>query len=153
MLKTTKFRELMELAADLALNCSPCATAFSVGAVLADSNGEIISTGYSRELGNTYHAEHIALEKANLTSEENLILFTSLEPCSIRLSGRKSCCSLLIENGIKTVFVGSKEPPIFVKGEGCKMLRDHGIKIIELEGFEQIFQRANAHLLLDRSAV
>ena len=51
-------------AAQLGLESPKSNGSFSVGAVLADCKGQKISTGFTREFGEHWHAEHVALEKA-----------------------------------------------------------------------------------------
>jgi len=54
----------MRLAIELAWQCPPSPTAFSVGAVIVDSGGDEISRGFSREGGDPQlHAEESALAK------------------------------------------------------------------------------------------
>ena len=54
----------MRLAVELAWQCPPSATAFSVGAVIVDAGGDEISRGFSREGGDPMvHAEESALRK------------------------------------------------------------------------------------------
>ena len=54
----------MRLAIELAWQCPPSATAYSVGAVIVDADGDEISRGFSREGGDPMvHAEESALGK------------------------------------------------------------------------------------------
>ena len=109
--------------------------AFSVGAVIVDEAGKEIATGYSRETDPHKHAEEIAIEKA-LEGKKNLkdcTLYTSLEPCGQRLSGRKTCVQHIIETGIKRVVFGEYEPPVFVKGEGQELLQKAGVETFFVE--------------------
>ena len=55
----------MRLAIELAWQCPPSPTAFSVGAVIVDADGDEISRGFSREGGDPLvHAEESALAAA-----------------------------------------------------------------------------------------
>jgi deoxycytidylate deaminase len=56
-------------------------------------------------------------------------MYTTMEPCSVRLSGNRSCTSRLIEAGVACVVVGEGEPSNFVVCEGTKLLRQAGIKV------------------------
>ena len=87
-------KKFLQLAATLAKKCTPIATAYCVGAVMVDGNGEIISTGYSREDDRHKHAEEIAIKKALLVRKDlkDSTLYSSLEPCGERLSGKKNMC-------------------------------------------------------------
>jgi diaminohydroxyphosphoribosylaminopyrimidine deaminase / 5-amino-6-(5-phosphoribosylamino)uracil reductase len=51
-------------AIDLSRRCPPSESAFSVGAVLVGGAGEVMATGYSRELHPKDHAEEVALARA-----------------------------------------------------------------------------------------
>src|SRR3984885_10930219 len=54
----------MRLAIELAWQCPPSPTAYSVGAVIVDARGDEISRGFSREGGDPLvHAEESALGK------------------------------------------------------------------------------------------
>jgi hypothetical protein len=67
--------------------CPPSQTAFSVGAVLVSDAGDVIATGFSRELDPKDHAEEVALARA--ADDPRLAgatLYSSLEPCLSRAS-------------------------------------------------------------------
>ena len=55
-------RKFMEMAIEEAEKCGETQTQFNVGCVLVH-NGQVISTGHSRELPGNTHAEQCALEK------------------------------------------------------------------------------------------
>lgn len=76
------------------------------GAVIVDSNNNIISTGNNQVLLNndpTAHAEIVAIRRAcqtlNTYDLSNYILYTSCEPCPM-------CLSAIIWSNIKTVYYG-----------------------------------------------
>jgi pyrimidine deaminase RibD-like protein len=120
----------LHAAHSLSKKCIPNATAFCVGAVIVDKNGNEIGTGYSRENGDRKHAEEIAIEKV-LSEKEKLMgatLYSSLEPCGERLSGKKTCVERIIESGITRVVFGAYEPSTFVTGEGEEFLKRAGIE-------------------------
>ncbi|RCK64980.1 Bifunctional protein RIB2 [Candida viswanathii] len=137
-------RKFMELAIEQAEKCGETQTQFNVGCVLV-YNGEIISTGHSRELPGNTHAEQCALEKYfaehNGVKEvpEGTEIFTSMEPCSLRLSGNLPCVDRILETkGIKTCFVGVLEPNIFVKNNSSyQKLLDNGVEYIHIPGYEE----------------
>jgi pyrimidine deaminase RibD-like protein len=146
----------MEYALEQARLSPPMPTKFCVGAVLVDADeNEILSTGYSMELpGNTpadpgkTHAEQCCLikvaQKHNLPEErigevlpKNTVLYTTMEPCNKRLSGNRTCVEriLRLNGGIKVVYVGIKEPEIFIgENVGRKRLEDAGVRVIFVEG-------------------
>ncbi|CDH15361.1 probable Bifunctional protein RIB2 [Zygosaccharomyces bailii ISA1307] len=136
-------RKYMELALEQASHCEPTKTAFSVGAVLVHDN-QVLSTGYSRELPGNTHAEQCALEKyfsehSGEDLPENTIIYTTMEPCSFRLSGNEPCAQrILSTNGkIKTVFVGVLEPDTFVKNNSSRnLLQAHSIDYVKIPGYE-----------------
>lgn len=155
-------QEYMELALQQAEQCIPTPTAFCVGAVIVSSStsssldklsssssaspsSKILSTGYSRELPGNTHAEQCAIDKLvqERGEEEARILlrgadiYTTMEPCSIRLSGNLPCTNRIIEYGFGRVFLGTKEPDEFVECEGVRLLKDEGIKVITVEGFAE----------------
>lgn len=54
---------LMKQALIEARKCISVPTAYNVGAIITDSNGNIVSRGFSRELEGNTHAEEVALIK------------------------------------------------------------------------------------------
>lgn len=139
--ETTHLRHL-RLALDEARKSPPTSTAFCVGAVLVSPSGAILSTGYTRELPGNTHAEQCAFDKLSPELPPlGSILYTTMEPCSFRLSGNKPCVDRILELGegrIKTVVVGVKEPGDFVEentGEG--RLRSRGVEYVYVEGLEK----------------
>lgn len=152
----------MEYAVEQARLSPPASTKFCVGAVLvnADANA-IISTGYSLELPRdslgdpgTTHAEQCCFikvaQKHSLPEERigevlpsNTVLYTTMEPCNKRLSGNRTCVDriLRLNGAIKTVYVGIKEPEVFVAQEhgttGRKKLEDGGVAVRFVEGMEE----------------
>jgi pyrimidine deaminase RibD-like protein len=106
----------MNLALTEAKKCAPTSTAFCVGAILTTASGDIISTGYSREHPGNTHAEQVCLDKLQGSVPEGAVLYTTMEPCSERLSGNKPCTNRILENGnIRTVYVGVVETGTFVE--------------------------------------
>ncbi|CCF58813.1 hypothetical protein KAFR_0F02160 [Kazachstania africana CBS 2517] len=134
----------MEMAIKEADKCAPTTTAFSVGAVIV-SGTEVLSTGYSRELPGNTHAEQCALEKYfEQTGKRELpagsIIYTTMEPCSYRLSGNEPCVQRILNlNGqISCVFVGVIEPDTFVKNNtSVSLLEERNIDYIQIPGYEE----------------
>ncbi|KAG8734250.1 hypothetical protein FRC11_007505 [Ceratobasidium sp. 423] len=152
----------MRLALEEAAKCEPVPTAFCVGCVITvpalESDGtmaqKVLSTGYSRELPGNTHAEANALAKVDaLAGTEELRqafgdgaepsallrladVYTTLEPCSVRLSGLAPCADALVAAGIRNCIIGVKEPTDFVQCEGTKRLQDAGINVIWLDDLE-----------------
>ncbi|KAI9467895.1 CMP/dCMP deaminase zinc-binding protein [Coemansia mojavensis] len=144
---TLQDKKLMQAAIDCGKQCSSVESAYNVGAVIADANGAIISTGYSRQLPGNTHAEQCAL--LNLPDSQQLAdasLYTTMEPCSKRLSGNVPCVSLILQSGIKRVFVGVREPPNFVNCTGAEELQAEGVEVIYISELEDECRELNRHL-------
>lgn len=137
-------REYMELAIKEAAKCEPTTTAFSVGAALVNGT-KVLSTGYSRELPGNTHAEQCALEKyfARVGKREvpmGSVIYTTMEPCSFRLSENEPCVERIIkQNGnIAAVFVGVMEPDTFVKNNtSLRLLEENLIDYVLIPGYEE----------------
>ena len=136
-------KKYMEMAIAEADKCGPTTTAFSVGAVIVNGT-EVLSTGYSRERPGNTHAEQCALEKyfektGERTVPPGSIIYTTMEPCSLRLSGNEPCVQRILglNGNISTVFVGVMEPDTFVKNNtSLSMLEEHNIDYIQIPGYE-----------------
>lgn len=139
---TRPHRKYMELALEMANKCGETQTQFNVGAVLVNT-GEILATGHSRELPGNTHAEQCALEKYFEQTGKREVppgteIYTTMEPCSLRLSGNLPCVDRILETSIKTCFVGVVEPDIFVKNNsGYSKLTEHGVEYIHIPGYEE----------------
>ena len=141
----------MELALIEASKCVPTPSAFCVGAIITrpstSGTREVLSTGYSRELEGNTHAEACAIDKLiSLLGEEaanaalrgpGVDMYTTMEPCSVRLSGNVPCTTRLLQVGIKRVFLGTMEPDEFVKCEGVQILKDAGVQVLQVPGFKE----------------
>lgn len=125
-------------------------TAFCVGALIASADlSETLSTGFSREfpqgVEGELHAEHCALAKLQdrLGPQEaaaklhGAVLYTTMEPCSVRTSGSRPCADRIIEAQLGTVYLGVSEPTDFVVCEGVQKLRNAGIKVVKVLGLEE----------------
>jgi diaminohydroxyphosphoribosylaminopyrimidine deaminase/5-amino-6-(5-phosphoribosylamino)uracil reductase len=135
-------------AIELARRCPPSASAFSVGAVLAGTDGRVIATGYSRERDLRDHAEEVALARAAEHGAElaGATMYTSLEPCRTRLSRARSCSELILAAGIRRVVLAWREPPLFVPGGGAAWLAERGVSVIEVPELAEAARAVNAHL-------
>jgi diaminohydroxyphosphoribosylaminopyrimidine deaminase/5-amino-6-(5-phosphoribosylamino)uracil reductase len=136
-------------AIDLAENCPPSRTAFSVGAVVIDAEGAALATGYSRETDPSDHAEEAALAKLDLVDARlhGATIYSSLEPCSTRASRPRSCTELILATAIPRIVIAWREPDLFVNCEGVELLRAAGREVLELPDLASLARRANAHLL------
>ena len=135
-------------AIELSRRCPPSQSAFCVGAVLVSGAGQVLATGYSRELDPKDHAEEVVLAKAAgdplLTGAT---LYSSLEPCLARASRPRSCVQLIVAAGIPRVVIAWLEPPLFEPGGGAVELRRAGITVDEIPWLAELARSVNAHLL------
>lgn len=159
----------MQYALCLATKSPPKPSNYRVGAVLVDpKTNSVVSTGYTLELEGNTHAEQccfIKLAQSNgIAAKGNevdlerdlasvvttpLVLYTTVEPCSKRLSGNLPCAERILHLGqgtIGTVYVGVMEPEKFVAGNtGRKALENAGIEFVHVQGFEtEILEVATA---------
>lgn len=98
-----------------------------VGAVVV-KDGAIIGEGYHKRHGE-WHAERNALNSCS-KDPEGATLYVTLEPCC-HYGKTPPCTEIIIEKGISRVFIGSRDPNPLVAGKGAKILREHGIEVIE----------------------
>ena len=121
-------QEYMQLALSLAVkgvgkvNPNPL-----VGAVIV-KDGTVIGQGWHEKFGGL-HAERNAL--ANCTqSPEGATIYVTLEPCC-HWGKTPPCTDALMKSGIRRVVIGSQDPNPLVAGKGIRILRDHGIEVVE----------------------
>lgn len=98
------------------------------GCIITSASGTILSSGYSRELPGNTHAEQCALDKLGSPAAaapllHGASLYTTMEPCSLRLSGYMPCVQRVLQCGIQHVYIGVHEPSDFVQCEGIDLLR------------------------------
>lgn len=139
----------MRKAFDAATCCTASDSAFSVGSIVTTMDREILSTGYSREFGQNWHAEEVAIEKAcrKITSLDKCILYSTLEPCGERASRPVSCCQLILNKNIPVVIFAVSEPGSLVAApKGASLLAANNVQVFKLDGFEIHFEKRNAHI-------
>jgi pyrimidine deaminase RibD-like protein len=147
----------MRLALDQAHESPPKPSNFRVGALLVDADtGVILSRGYTLELEGNTHAEQCCLMKIaqshSLPEERvgevlpaNTVIYTTMEPCNLRLSGNLPCADRIIntkgkdgKGAIKRVYLGVKEPEKFVsENQGRSKLEMNGVECIHVPGLEE----------------
>ena len=98
-----------------------------VGAVIV-KDGMIIGEGWHEQYGGL-HAERNAIKRCT-HSPKDADMYVTLEPCC-HYGKQPPCVEAIIEAGIKRVFVGSSDPNPLVAGKGVKILREHGIEVVE----------------------
>ncbi len=96
-----------------------------VGCVVV-KNDEIIAEGYHEKYGG-FHAERNALTYCK-TDTKDALLYVTLEPCC-HYGKTPPCTEIIIEKGIKKVFVGILDPNTLVAGKGVKILQEAGIDV------------------------
>lgn len=116
-----------------AKKCQPTSTAYNVGCVITDYNSSsptVLAEGFSRELPGNTHAEQCALVKLGSDYHGKLSLYSTMEPCSERLSGNLPCVNRILEDGrVARVVIAIREPKTFVECKGVDKLRDRGIEV------------------------
>jgi riboflavin biosynthesis pyrimidine reductase/pyrimidine deaminase RibD-like protein len=135
----------------LSRQCVPARSAFSVGAVIVSSSGEMLSCGYSREQQDRDHAEEVALRKLGWPGAPDprvsgATLYSSLVPCAARASRPVPCARHVIAAGIRRVVCAWREPPVFTRADGVTVLEDAGVEVTELPRLAAEAAAVNAHL-------
>ncbi|EFX02841.1 cytidine and deoxycytidylate deaminase [Grosmannia clavigera kw1407] len=147
----------MRHALSLAEKSPPRPSNFRVGAVLVDAaSGRILADGFTLELHGNTHAEQCCFMKLAAqhgVAEEDLsalpltalpaqlALYTTMEPCSLRLSGNDPCVARVLRlaghQRSVTVYVGVTEPDKFVaQNTGRSTLEAAGIHVVHVPGLE-----------------
>lgn len=166
----------------LADKCGPTTTAFCVGSLVrprAPATGAALATGFSRELEGNTHAEQCVLDKlatllpavpaacaAQPVLDLPCDLYTTMEPCSERLSGAVPCMQRILAFNasppvvsgsdlarlgapqaradstyrlrITRVLQGVSEPDDFVQCVGARTLRDAGVEVLTVAPLEPL---------------
>ena len=151
-IKPGDHKAAMQRALHLANKSPPKPTNFRVGAIIINlEDNTIIAEGYTLELPGNTHAEECCLLKLaeqHGTTEEKLseviktphALYTTVEPCFKRLSGKLPCIERVLrqKSWIKKVYVGVQEPETFVgQNLGRRMLEDAGVEVHPVAGYEK----------------
>ncbi|MFE0257488.1 dihydrofolate reductase family protein [Streptomyces sp. NPDC059010] len=143
-------RHWLALACELAAQCPPSETAFSVGAVVVAADGTELARGHSREGGDpVVHAEEAALAKITPGDPRlaSATVYSSLEPCTRRASRPAPCARLILEAGVRRVVTAWREPDTFVAGaDGSGALAGEGVEVLVLTEYEDRAKAPNRHL-------
>ena len=98
-----------------------------VGSVIVH-NGKIIGEGYHQ----IYGEAHAEVNAVNSVKDKSLLkestIYVSLEPCS-HVGKTPACSTMIIENKIPNVVVGTIDSFAKVSGNGVKMLKNAGINV------------------------
>lgn len=159
---STGHRAYMEAAIVQAHLSKPVDSAYCVGCIVVPANSAEnhdngaalittpLATGFSRELPGNTHAEESALMKMKEAKVDasGTDMYTTMEPCSKRLSGNEPCVKHIIEANIGRVFIGAREPDHFVKCEGVDILRAAGIEVydVKYDGVRKDCLKPNQHI-------
>ena len=98
-----------------------------VGCVIV-KDGRIIGEGYHEKYGE-HHAEVNAFKNCSEIPEGS-DLYVTLEPCSIH-GKTPPCVDRIIENGIKNVFIGTKDINPDINGDGIEKLKNAHINVFD----------------------
>ena len=98
-----------------------------VGCVIV-KDGKIIGEGYHKKYGQD-HAEVVAFNNCS-EPPEDADLYVNLEPCSI-FSKTPPCVDRIIENGIKNVYIGTKDFNPSINGSGIDKLEKARINVFQ----------------------
>ncbi|MCW7947034.1 5-amino-6-(5-phosphoribosylamino)uracil reductase [Streptomyces hygroscopicus] len=144
-------RRWLEAACDLAAQCPPSRTAFSVGAVIVAADGTELARAHSRESGDpVVHAEEAALAKLDPADPRlpGATVYSSLEPCARRASRPAPCARLIVGAGVRRVVTAWREPDTFVRSaDGSAVLAAEGVEVVVLPEYGDRAKAPNAHLL------
>jgi diaminohydroxyphosphoribosylaminopyrimidine deaminase/5-amino-6-(5-phosphoribosylamino)uracil reductase len=128
-LSKLSIEDAMIRALELALNGPAKGVNPQVGAVILDSNGQVLGEGFHRGSG-TAHAEVVALDAALAGSPKlpaGSVAVVTLEPCN-HTGKTGPCAQALIEAGVSKVVFASSDPGENSSG-GANTLRAAGIEV------------------------
>lgn len=97
----------------------------SVGSVIV-KDGRLVGTGTHLKAGGA-HAEVIAIKEAKEQTND-AVLYVTLEPCN-HYGKTPPCTDLIIQSGIKKVYVATLDPNPLVRGKGVEKLLEAGIDV------------------------
>lgn len=97
-----------------------------VGAVLV-KDGRVIGKDYHHAYG-SYHAERNAILNCK-EDPAGAELYVTLEPCC-HYGKTPPCTEIIIESGIKKVYIGCMDPNPLVAGGGAGRLAESGIEVV-----------------------
>lgn len=118
--------EYMKLALQLARSAQGQTSPNPVVGAVVVKDGRIVGTGAHLKAGGP-HAEVHAIREAG-DRAEGADIYVTLEPCSHH--GRTPpCANLIIESGIKRVFIACQDPNPLVGGKGIERLKQAGIDV------------------------
>lgn len=116
-----------------------CAPNPSVGAVIVDQTGNVISKGFHNGPGSN-HAEIDALRRLK-NVPDNVTMYVTLEPCC-HFGKTPPCTTAIIQSGIKRVIYALTDPNPIVSGTGASILRANGVtcEVINVSEIDQFYE-------------
>jgi pyrimidine deaminase RibD-like protein len=99
-----------------------------VGAVIVTPDGAEIATGYRGQRNPGHHAEQEALNGQRPDVLRGAIVYTTLEPCTVR-GKRTPCSSLLVKAEVSEVVIGMLDPNRDIRGKGWWELEQAPIRV------------------------
>ena len=101
-----------------------------VGAVIV-KDGQIIGEGAHLKYG-SLHAERNAIKDAKEKGNDikGATIYVTLEPCCHH-GHQPPCTEAIVEEGIRRVVIGSRDPNPLVHGKGAAFLKENGIEVVE----------------------
>ncbi len=96
-----------------------------VGAVLV-KEGRIIGKDCHREYGG-FHAERNAILNCR-EDMQGAELYVTLEPCC-HYGKTPPCTEIILESGIRKVYIGAMDPNPLVAGNGARILKQNGVEV------------------------
>jgi diaminohydroxyphosphoribosylaminopyrimidine deaminase/5-amino-6-(5-phosphoribosylamino)uracil reductase len=97
-----------------------------VGAVIVNSDGQIIAEGFHDRMSSPDHAEVVALKAAGVKAKGATMVIT-LEPCN-HTGATGPCSKAIADAGISKVIYAIKDPNKQAAG-GAQALRDQGVQV------------------------
>jgi diaminohydroxyphosphoribosylaminopyrimidine deaminase/5-amino-6-(5-phosphoribosylamino)uracil reductase len=97
-----------------------------VGAVITNSQGEVIGEGFHQRFTAVDHAEVVAI-KNSTQSLKGSTIYVTLEPCN-HVGTTPACTSAIIESECARVVIAIEDPHAMASG-GIQTLRDAGIDV------------------------
>lgn len=140
-------REYLQRAIENSRHCSPSPTSYCVGAVVVTAAGELFD-GYTHETSPTHHAEQEAIKKAEAAGVtlRGATIYSSMEPCSQRVSEPESCSAIIIRHGFARALFALYEPDCFVQCRGALNMRLAGVEVKCIKELGAQVMEVNAHL-------
>ncbi len=125
-----------------------------VGAIITDTEGEILATAHRGELRIGEHCEYTLIErKLKDQNLSNCTLYVTLEPCidEVRNQPKRGCSTHIIKSRISTVYIGMRDPNPKIENEGVKFLIEKGIKVIDFPAhLEAVIRESNASFIKEK---